>query len=126
MRLLSFLTAIERSLSIDEPSPRAGTWDNTRTINYHQRLARLTLSAKEGGASAPLGTILLQSFGLADGSTCLKSFLRWKDNPVEVVHAIYEKPETNWEAEARAVAAIWLNGLETSSSETELSLAKAG
>jgi hypothetical protein len=129
MRLLSFLTSIERSLGLDEPSPQGGTWENARMINYHQGVARLTLASQQGPVSAPLGTVLLQSFKLADGSTCLKAFLKWKDSADEVVQAIYEKPETNWEIEARAIAAIWLNGmLEVAERETaeEMPLAKTG
>jgi hypothetical protein len=128
MRLLSFLTAVEQSLGLDEPSPQGGYWNNTRMINYHEGLARLALATRQGSHSSPLGTVLVQSFHLADGSTCLKTSLKWKDNVSEVVQVIYENQKTDWLAEARTVAAAWLNGMttvETVSEETELVLARA-
>jgi len=126
MRLLSFLSAIETALGIEEPAPQGGKWDNTRMINYHQGVARLALGSQHNGAPAPLGTVLLQSFKLADGTTCLKAFLKWKDNPAEPVYAIYEKPETSWDGEARAIATMWLNGLVSATESSDFSLAKTG
>ena len=129
MRLLSFLTAVEQSIGLDDPSPQGGKWDNTRMINYHQGLARLSLAALHGAVSVPLGTVLVQSFHLADGSTCLKTSLKWKDSTSEVVQAIYESSDTNWIAEARTVASTWLNGVvipDTAPAENELSLSQTG
>jgi len=126
MRLLSFLTDVEQSLGFDEPAPQGGRWNNTRMINYHQGIARLALASQQGPVSTTLGTVLVQSFRLADGSTCLKASLKWKDNPSEVIQAIYEKPETDWTAEARTIAAGWLNGMTSVETEAELELAKAG
>jgi hypothetical protein len=128
MRLISFLTAIEQSLGLDEPCPQGGSWDNTRMTNYHQGIARLALATKQGGASSPLGTILVQSFYLADGAACLKISLKWKDNPSEVMQTIYETPETDWTGVARTIAATWLNSMasvDTVAEEAELELARA-
>lgn len=111
MRLLSFLAEIEQAMQADDPSPQGGTWDNTRTVNYHQGLARLTLIARTGARAETLGSLLVQSFHLADGSACIKVTLAWKDAPAEGSHAIYEKPATDWSREARTVASAWLNGI---------------
>jgi len=110
MRLLSFLNDIEHALNADEPSPQGGAWENTRTINYHQSAARLTLGARTGsGAVQPLGAVTLQAFELADGTSCLKAYLSWAGSQSEAIHAIYSKPTLNWASEARRVAAGWLN-----------------
>ena len=110
-RLLSFLSDIERAIQADEPSPPGGTWENIRTVNYHHGLARLSLAVRRGSELAqPLGTVLLQSFRLADGTICLKTFLSWTGNPSQAVHAIYERTENNWNVDARRVSSIWLQG----------------
>ena len=111
-RLLSFLADIERALEADDPSPRGGVWENTRTVNYAQGLARLTLGSRSDvNQVQPSGTILLQSFQLADSSVCLKIFLRWAGSETEVSHAIYSREEVNWTTEARQLASTWLNGI---------------
>ncbi|MGH7996792.1 MAG: hypothetical protein ACREFX_10610 [Opitutaceae bacterium] len=113
MRLLSFLTEIERALQADDPSPLGGSWESARSVNYHQGLARLTLGARKSGeAPVPLGAILIQEFRLADGSICLKSRLGWAGAAEGESHAIYESPETLWSTEARRVASLWQAGRE--------------
>jgi len=97
-------------------------------INYHEGIARLALATQHGPDTLALGTVVVQSFRLADGTTCIKTSLKWKDSASEVIQAIYEKPETDWTAEARTTAANWLNGMvtpETVAEEAELELAKA-
>jgi len=124
MRLLSFLTDIERAIEAEDPAPLGGSWENVRTINYHQGVARLTLAARVGPRKESRGTILLQGFALADGTTCLKAFLSWKPGNRESVHAVYEKPDLNWSSEARAIGSAWLNGaLEAAESEVHAPLA---
>ena len=113
MRLLSFLTEIERAVAADEPSPLGGTWENSRTVNYHEGLARLTFASRLGNKAEPVGTVLLQSFVLADGSRCLKAHLAWKDSTPAATHSVYETPEIDWSAQARAIASTWLNEFAT-------------
>jgi hypothetical protein len=113
MRLLSFLTDIEHALLADDPAPLGGAWETSRSANYHQGVARLTLAARRpGAASTVLGAITIQEFLLADGSSCLKSFLAWEGSSEEASHAIYETANTQWTSEARRVAASWLAGRE--------------
>jgi len=110
MRLLSFLNDIEHALNADEPSPQGGVWETTRTINYLQGAARLTLGTRNSaGTVQPLGAVTLQAFELADGTSCLKAYLSWTGSASEAIHAIYAKPDLNWAGEARRVAAGWLN-----------------
>jgi hypothetical protein len=110
-RLLCFLTDVERALAADEPSPNDGRWDNTRTVNYHLDLARLSLNARlSDNSSLPRGVINLQGFLLADGTPCLKAALTWAGSTGEILQSIYTKPGVNWTSEARRVAALWLGG----------------
>jgi len=48
MRLLSFLSDIERALIAESPVVDGGAWITTRMVNFHQGLARLTLTARPG------------------------------------------------------------------------------
>ena len=111
MRLLSFLTDIEKSLVAESPAVDGGAWETTRMINFHQGLARLTLTARPG-AELPVegGTIFLQSFALADGSLCLKASLNWKGSDAFSVIAVYSTPALNWKLEASRIASVWLEG----------------
>jgi len=98
-------------MKANDPSPDGGTWETLRVINFHQGLARLTLSVRSSaGATAQRGSILLQSYILADGSQCVKANLSWQGTETAVVHAIYSKTETNWHGEASQIAIKWLDG----------------
>ena len=110
-RLLSFLSDIECSLAADDPSPSDGTWETTRTVNYNQGLARLVLGVRLPDKKLePRGTIMLQSYLMADESTCLKAVLSWSGDNSKTTRSIYAKPEINWTSEARKVAAEWMAG----------------
>ncbi len=111
MRLLSFLTDIERAIVAESPVVEGGAWESTRMVNFEQGLARVTL-APRSPADLPLpgGTIFLQAFALADGSQCLKATLNWKDSAVTSSIAVYSKPSLNWKLEASRIASIWLEG----------------
>ena len=111
-RLLAFLAETERSIRAGRPEPQPGaTWENSRSVNYRLGLARLSLWARAAsGELSPLGTVLLQSFKLADGNVCLKANLTWQEGGIEISHSIYAKPEVEWEAEAGRVAAFWVAG----------------
>jgi len=110
-RLLSFLSDIECSLAADDPAPSDGSWETTRTVNYNQGLARLVLGVRlPDGKLEPRGMIMLQSFLLADESTCLKAALTWTGSESKASRSIYAKPEMSWTSEARKVAAEWMAG----------------
>ncbi|HEY4300151.1 MAG TPA: hypothetical protein VGM73_04720 [Candidatus Didemnitutus sp.] len=110
-RLLSFLTDVEKALAADDPSPSDGSWDTSRTINYHLGLARLSLGARLAGEKTEArGAILLQCYKLADGTPCLKAALTWKSSTATTVRSIYSKPDINWGTEARKIGAEWLAG----------------
>jgi len=127
IRLSSFLTHVERGFQADDAILKGGSWDTSRTLNYHTGLARLALGVRAGqNAAAPLGTILLQAFDLADGSSCLKVSLTWTDHEeaTECVRSIFEKPAVDWTAEASQIAATWLAGPPAGSEIAKLHLAE--
>lgn len=124
MRLLSFLTEIEKSLIAEAPMVEGGAWQTTRMVNFHHGLARLTLTPRAGDIPLPQGTIFLQSFALADGSICLKASLNWKGSDAFPVMSVYTTPSTNWKLEASKIAGRWLEGAPaqaemTSTAESE-------
>lgn len=122
MRLLSFLSDIEKALLAESPAIDGGAWETTRMVNFHHGLARLTLSPRPGN-DFPSGAIFLQAFSLADGSLCLKASLNWKDSGCFPVLAVYSTPHLNWKLEASRIASTWLEGprevVTTSKSEEE-------
>lgn len=110
-RLLTLLTEIERAIIANDSSPDGGVWDTLRLINFHQGLARLTLSVRSAlGVTAGRGIILLQHFVLADGTQCVKANLSWKNVEQSSVYAIYSKPSLDWHREAGQIAVQWLDG----------------
>jgi hypothetical protein len=111
MRLLSFLSDIERAVIAESPAVDGGVWESSRMVNFHNGLARLTLTPKPT-TDIPLvqGTIFLQAFALADGSQCLKATLSWKDSNAARTIAVYSTPNSNWKLEASRIAAQWLEG----------------
>lgn len=111
MRLLSFLTDIEKALLAESPAVDGGAWETTRMVNFHHGLARLTLAARPGNDLAvPGGTIFLQAFVLADSSLCLKASLNWRGSDAFPVIAVYSTPTLNWKLEASRIATAWLEG----------------
>ncbi len=129
-RLLSFLSDIERALAADDPSPEDGTWETSRSVNYHQGLARLTLDVRTATGLKPRGSVLLQGYQLADGTPCLKAALSWHGTETGAVRAIYSKPDLDWTREARKVAAEWMAGPPADTAASEVAepaeLAAAG
>lgn len=120
MRLLSFLSEIERALLAESPVVDGGAWETTRMVNFHAQLARLSLTAR-AAAELPVsgGTIFLQSFALADGSLCLKATLNWRDSEAQPVIPVYAVPGLNWKLAASRIASTFLEG-PTSASITTL------
>ena len=111
MRLLSFLSDIERALVAGSPSADSGGWQTTRMVNFQQGLARLALQPRNPAELVrPAGAIFLQAFALADGSVCLKASLTWKGSDAFPALAVYSTPTLNWQFEAARVATAWLEG----------------
>jgi hypothetical protein len=121
MRLLSFLTEIERALLSESPMIEGGAWEISRMVNFHSHLARLSLTARPE-AELPItgGTVFLQSFALADGSLCLKATLNWKESEAQVVMPVYAVPSLNWNLAASGIASRFLEGPGTAASITTL------
>jgi hypothetical protein len=110
-RLLSFLSDFERSLQADDPSPDEGNWQTSRAVNYRSGLARLQLNVRMPDQNVrPRGSVVLQSYHLADGAACLKAQLTWTGTEPTVVHSIFAKPGCDWKTEARRLAAKWMAG----------------
>lgn len=111
MRLLSFLTAIERTLLSERSASDGSTWECSRMINFHRGLARLTLQrGPKAQLTSTAGTIFLQAFTLANGSSCLKATLAWNGSETLPVLAVFSTPKTGWKREASRIGAAWLNG----------------
>lgn len=110
-RLLSFLSDFERALLADDPSPEEGSWQAERAVNYRTGLARLQLAVRlPDGQRKPRGSVLVQGFRLADGSGALKAQCAWAGCELTTTHAIFSKPGSNWQTEARRLAAQWMAG----------------
>lgn len=111
MRLLSFLSDIERAVLAESPVVDGGAWETTRMVNFHHGLARLTLTPRLG-TELPSngGAIFLQAFALADGSQCLKASLNWKGSDAFPVISVYSTPTVNWKLEAARIGSAWLEG----------------
>ncbi|MEO6875350.1 MAG: hypothetical protein ABI222_11085 [Opitutaceae bacterium] len=111
-RLLSFLTDIEKALLNDPNAQPGASWDCQRMVNFKDGLARMTLARQpsNGGAGVLGGSILVQTFLLADGSMSLKAILNWDGSASGVALAVQAKPAPDWVAEARQIASTWLRG----------------
>lgn len=109
MRLLSFLTEIEKAVIAESPVVDDGAWETSRIVNFHNGLARLTLTPRPGN-EFPGGSIFIQAFLLADGSQSLKAVLDWETSNVSTVANVYSTPQMNWRLEASRIASTWLEG----------------
>ena len=127
MRLLSFISDIERALIAESPVVDGGAWETNRMVNFHHGLARLTLTARPG-ADLPVtgGTIFLQAFVLADGSLCLKASLNWRGSDAFPVIAVYSTPSLNWKLEASRIASTWMEGPPASATITSADMSTQG
>ncbi len=113
-RLLTLLTRIEHAVVANDPSPEGGNWDTSRLVNFHQGLARLTLSIRSAtGAVSVQGVVLLQDFTLADGTQCVKASMSWDGVEKNSVYSIYSKPTLDWNREAAQIGSQWLDGHTT-------------
>jgi hypothetical protein len=111
MRLISFLTDIEKALLAESPAVDGGAWETSRMVNFHHGLARLTLTPRPAAdLPFPPGAIFLQAFALADGSLCLKASLNWRGSKAFPVMSVYSTPTMNWKLEASRIASTWLEG----------------
>jgi hypothetical protein len=125
MRILSFISDIEKAVIAESPVGDGGAWETSRIVNFHHGLARLSLKAPTGAEMfSSGGTIFVQAFILADGSLCLKASLNWKGSnaPLPVI-SVYSTPGLNWKLEASRIASAWLEGppasATTATAETE-------
>ncbi len=111
-RLLAFLADTQRFICAERPEPRPNSsWEASRSVNYGQGLARLSLGARDfAGNVTPLGSVLVQSFKLADGTPCLKAHLAWPESDANITHPIFSKPHLEWANEAAQLASAWLSG----------------
>ncbi|HWL16856.1 MAG TPA: hypothetical protein VNR00_14710 [Opitutus sp.] len=110
MRLLSFLTDIERAVRLEANAGEGAIWNSSRIINFRTGLARLTLNLRERDSGFPEGSVIVQYFGLADGSFCLKASLAWQGTDAAQTLSVYDTPLLNWKLEASRIAAAWLAG----------------
>ena len=110
MRLLSFLTDIERAIRMEANADEGAIWDTARIVNFKTGLARLTLVAREADSGMPAGTVLAQHFKLANGSFCLKASLNWQGSDRGVILSVYDTPTLNWKLEASRIGTAWLAG----------------
>lgn len=110
MRLLSFLAEIERSIRMEANAGDGEIWNSSRIVNFKTGLARLTLSARDADSGMPEGTVLVQHFGLADGSFAMKASLAWQGSDASQSLAVYDTPLLNWKLEASRIGSAWLSG----------------
>lgn len=110
MRLLSFLTEIERAIRLETNAGEDAIWDSSRIVNFRAGLGRLNLNLRDRDSGLPSGTVLVQHFGLADGSFCLKATLNWEGSTAGTTLSVYDTPVLNWKMEANRVASAWLAG----------------
>jgi len=109
MRLLSFLTEIERAIRMEANADETSIWTASRIVNFGAGLARLTLTCNDD-SGMPSGTILIQHFALASGDVCLKANLSWEGSEEHSILSVYETPLLNWKLEANRIATGWLAG----------------
>ncbi len=109
MRLLSFLSEIEKALIAESPVVDGGAWESSRMVNFHHGLARLTLVPRAGN-DFPGGAIFVQSFELSDGSLSLKASLSWQGSDCFPIISVYSTPRLNWKLQASRIASTWLEG----------------
>ncbi len=119
MRLLSFLSDIERGILMEANAEEGAIWNTARMVNFKTGLARLTLTAKEPDSGMPQGTVLVQHFALANGSFCVKANLNWQASNANTVLSVYETPVLNWKLEASRIAAAWMAGPPSEQAVTE-------
>jgi hypothetical protein len=110
MRLLSFLSDIERAIRMEANADEGAIWDTARIVNFKSGLGRLTLTCREADSGMPQGTVLIQHFGLANGSFCLKASLNWQGCDTSVTLSVYETPVLNWKLEASRIGTAWMAG----------------
>jgi hypothetical protein len=110
MRLLSFLTDIERAIRLEANADETSIWDTARIVNFKTGLARLTLAVRDADSGMPQGSVLVQHFGLANGSFCLKASLSWEGSAANSIVSVYDTPLLNWKLEAVRIATAWLAG----------------
>jgi len=69
-------------------------------VNFHKGLCRLTF-----GGNA--GAIVLQSYVLADGQSCLKAVLSWQGSNQVGYESVYPQGHFDWLTAPIALASAW-------------------
>lgn len=110
MRLLSFLTDVERAIRLESNADETAIWDTARIVNFKSGLARLSLTVRETDSGMPQGTVLVQHFALANGSFCVKASLSWEGSDASSTLCVYDTPGLNWKLESARIASTWLAG----------------
>lgn len=110
MRLLSFLTDIERAIRLEANASETEIWRATRMVNFQTGLGRLILGSLDADSGMPQGAIIVQHFSLANGSFCLKASLEWQGSRSATILNVYDTPLLNWRGEANRIASAWLAG----------------
>jgi len=133
MRLLSFLTDIERAILMEANAAENTVWESARMVNFQTGIARLTLTLRpDAEPGMPQGVIVVQHFGLADGSFCIKTHLSWSGSNTPTIVSVYDTPTLNWKLESARIASTWLNGpppeatATTTDASSDIPLAAAG
>lgn len=111
MRLLSFISEIEKVLVANSPTADGPGWATLRVVNFGCRLARLSLVARaSGGIPAAGAALVVQALQLADGTRCLKATIDWPEGARSRSFLLYGHPEIDWPGEAARLAAVMLDG----------------
>ena len=101
-RLLSLLTLIEECL-VNQDADVIKTKGCQRLVNFHKGICRLTFAQNAGA-------IVLQSFVLADGQSCLKAVLSWQGSSQVAYESVYPQGKFDWLTAADRIASAWVAG----------------
>jgi hypothetical protein len=101
-RLLSLLTLIEECL-VNQDADVIKKKGSQRLVNFHKGLCRLTFAENAGA-------IVLQSYVLADGQSCLKAVLSWQGSSQITYESVYPQGNFDWLTAADRIATAWVSG----------------
>ena len=71
MRLISFLTDVEKALLAESPAVDGGAWETTRMVNFHHGLARLSLTPRPA-ADSRFAACSLRTTALSRSRECVR------------------------------------------------------
>lgn len=112
MRLLSFISEIEKAIAAESPMVDGGAWKTIRTINFAKGIAKVDITALSSDMLAHTGgSILVQAFALADGTPCLKVRIDWREGigaPAEF--SVFSTPVSNMKLDASRIGSRFVEG----------------